>query len=96
MGESILARAFPVVLALALVAATAPPLHEHRANIPTLHDDECALARLSANGPEIGPSPVVDLVVPLPLAGVALLQPPPDASDAAHQASASRGPPTAG
>ena len=96
MGESILARALPVVLALALVAATAPPLHEHRADAPALHDNECALAQLAAGGPEIGFPPVVDLVAPLSSTGLAFLPPPLDAANAEHLVSASRGPPMAG
>lgn len=96
MGESILARALPVALALALVAAPAPLLHEHRADAPALHDNGCALAQLAVAGAEIGLSPVVDFVASLALAGIAFLPPPPDAPDAAHLASASRGPPVAG
>jgi hypothetical protein len=90
MGRSLAAG-----LALMLLAVGAPTLHEHRADTPSLYDEDCPLAQLGAGGIQAGPCRVVDLVAVLAPVEMALAATPRDASEVSRLPFGPRGPPIA-
>ena len=81
---------------LMLVAVGAPTLHEHRAETPSLYDEECPLAQLGASGTQVGPCRVVDLIALLSPVEMALPATPRGASEVWRLPFGPRGPPIAG
>ena len=89
-------RSLAAGFTLMLLAVGAPTLHEHRADTPSLYDEECPLAQLGASGIQVGPCRVVDLIALLSPVEMALPATPRGASEVSRLPFGPRGPPIAG
>jgi hypothetical protein len=96
MASTAVARALVPMLVLALLAAGAPAVHEHRATGATLYDGECSLEQLGAGGPEIGLPRAVNLVASLLPTTIPLAPTPRGRYEALPLPASPRGPPIAG
>ena len=65
-------RLWPILLALAVLAADVPVVHQHTGSEPGLFNEECPLARLAAGTGARALAPVPDLPGPAPAVNVAL------------------------
>ena len=86
-------RALTVILALTLVTAAAPVVHQHRGDAPAFYDADCPLSQLAASWSEVGLAPAVDLIQPLLALDVGLPWTPGDGSATLELPFSPRGPP---
>jgi hypothetical protein len=70
MGWTGVLRALAVSLALILMTAEAPVLHQHSGDAPALYDDVCPLSQLSAGGNEVGLARPLELTQPFTAIGL--------------------------